>query len=435
MNFKLLSVLLMCAAGLSQAQQYTLVTSNGQATINYTNSYFTGVSTLQGRLGKKWISLENFFTTERIGTKVLTLPPNADAYSEFRLRGTSVAPGNAFRNLAISYGDINTVAGSSLVPPGVNGWQPEFEGALATTVNLSNPRGAVAETNGDIYLVEKDRHAVSIISKETGRIHTVLGTNGPGTTGFDLGFETSPTNSPLNSPTALWKNGRFLYVLDAGNRRVRALDTVANTVRTVFRDESGITNGSGLWVSADESEAYYTDGTLLKHWTADLGVEVIPATFINLAAVVQAPFGNTFVADRGDNRILQVSDDGRKTPVAGSGFEKGFASGGRRTRVSLPGASSIAYLPAGIGGYFVGLDKPDSKYGARLWYVDSDNLAAPFVYGQPGIHQGDGAWFRAGGRKPKIGTIQNVTVAPSGDIIMVEGNQYIRTIKFLRSRP
>ncbi|HTD65242.1 MAG TPA: hypothetical protein VK846_01765 [Candidatus Limnocylindria bacterium] len=430
MKFKLLFALMAFAAATASAQS-TIVITNGQATINYTNKHFTGVSTLQGKAGKKWVGLQNFFTTERIGTKTLTLPANATNYTEFRVRALSVAPGNAFANLAASYGNIHTVAGSNAVPIGVNGWQPEFEGALATAVNLSNPRQAVANTNGDIYVVEKDRHTVSVIVKATGRIHTIWGTNGPGS-GPDFGL--NPKTNALNKPSALWLNGSFLYVLDSGNNRVRVLSLLANQVRTLVSDASGITNGSSLWVSPDELEVYYTDGTMLKHWTQDVGIPIVnPATFINLAAVVIDRSGDVGIADRGDNRILQVDDVGLKSSVAGSGFPSGFNSGGQRFRVALPGASSIAFMPT--GGFLVGLDQPDSKFGARVWYIDGDNLAAPLVYGQPGIHQGDEGWFRAGARRPKIGTIQSVSVAPSGDIIMVEGNQYIRTIDFLRLKP
>jgi hypothetical protein len=114
------------------------------------------------------------------------------------------------------------------------------------------------------------------------------------------------------------------------------------------------------------------------------------------------------------------------TVVAGTGLPGGNKIGGDADEVALPGAISIGYLPT--GGFFVGLDE-----GARVWYVDGDDNAAPFIFGKPGVHQGDGVWFRKGGIRPKIGNVKSVSVAPNGDIIMVEGG-YVRKVKFLRRR-
>ena len=92
------------------------------------------------------------------------------------------------------------------------------------------------------------------------------------------------------------------------------------------------------------------------------------------------------------------------------------------------GARGVWYLP--IGGYLVGLDE-----GARIWYVDDDDNAAPFIFGKPGVHDGDEKWFRQGGTRPKVSNIISVTIAPSGDIILVEGNGFVRKIDFLFHRP
>src|SRR6185369_2213438 len=124
---------------------------------------------------------------------------------------------------------------------------------------------------------------------------------------------------------------------------------------------------------------------------------------------------------------------GEKRVVAGTGFPGGHPSGDA-DEVALPGASGITYLP--IPGFFIGLDE-----GARVVYVDNDQNAATFVFGAPigdpkypnGAHDGDGGWFRAGGsRKPKISNVRSITLAPSGDLILVEGNGFVRKIEFLR---
>ena len=110
-----------------------------------------------------WVPLQNFWTTQRLGQITVALPTN---YTQFRLVRTGIAPGNAFTRLATSYGKISTVAGRGLVPPGVNAWQTNYEGDYATNVFLSDPRNAVADDAGNIYVVEREGHAVDKISPD-----------------------------------------------------------------------------------------------------------------------------------------------------------------------------------------------------------------------------------------------------------------------------
>ena len=133
-------VLLAASAALplhAAALRYTIAPnpSNNTVTVSYTNNFFTGVCTVDGREGDRWVPLKNFFTRERIDVVTLTLPTNSAI--AYRLRCLSVAPGNAFVNLARSYGVISTIAGNGSSPAGA--WLPEYEGAPATEVPLSNP--------------------------------------------------------------------------------------------------------------------------------------------------------------------------------------------------------------------------------------------------------------------------------------------------------
>jgi hypothetical protein len=418
---------------------YLLLVNSNQTniTVLFTNKFDAGVGTVEGQSGRLWVPLENFFMTNLGGQVTLRLPTN---YTVFRLRTLSVVPGNAFANLAMAYGNIHTVGGLGETPEGVNGWLPSYENTPAVNVNLSNPRAAVADAAGNIYVVEKDGHAVDVIDTN-GILHTIIGTHQPGTTALDDGtFEFTPTNSPLNKPSGLWfnpdltraeKNAGFLYVLDSGNNRVREYSTIGNYIRTLFTDSSGITNGGALWVSTPlADEAFYTDGTVLKHWQKDTGVEVLATGFLSVAGVVRSPQDRTIVADRGANRVYRVRGNGSylQDVQAGTGFAKGFMSAGKAKRISIPGPSSICYLP--IGGYFIGLEE-----GTRVWYVDANDEAAPFIFGASGVHDGDEAWFREHRRRPKVSNVHSVTLAPSGDIILVEGDGFVRKIDFLRHKP
>jgi hypothetical protein len=191
----------------------------------------------------------------------------------------------------------------------------------------------------------------------------------------------------------------------------------------------GITNGAGLWVSPDETEAYYTDGTVVKHWDVENGVEVFASGFLDLAAVTVNDQGHVIVVDRGENRVRRARKSGvpsEQDVRAGNGLPVGPKVGDAR-RVALPGPTSISYLP--VGGYLIGTDQ-----GAKVWYVDTAGNTAPLIFGAPGTHEGDGEWFRDHGSRPKIGKVQSLTIAPSGDILLLEGG-FVRRIDFLRHKP
>jgi hypothetical protein len=423
----------------SAAPRYSIVPNptNNTVTVSYTNAFFTGTCTVDGRVDGQWVPLKSFFTTERIGQTTLTLPPNSA--SEYRLRCLSVAPGNAFVNLARSYGVITTVAGNGL-GTGANNWIPSYEGAVATEVSLSNPTFAMADHAGNIFIADRGSHSVLKVTPD-GRIRTVAGTHQPGfPTEFGLPIEgpLPGTTSPFHSPTTLHVISNRVFILDSGNSRVRVLDQFGN-VSTVVQDPQLATNLAGLWVQlappSDElDEIFYGAGTELKRYTVNDGVVTYANGFLNLGNVVINPLGQVIVTDVARHRVYRARNvlGAPQEVVAGTGFTRGNGIG-EATTIALPGPRAIWYLP--LGGYFVGLDEPSLRQGARIWYVDSEDNAAPFVFGRPGAHAGDGAWFQKGRTVPKISTVKSVTIAPSGDIIIVEGNGFVRKIEFLRIRP
>jgi hypothetical protein len=400
--------------------------NSGKTFVNYSNRFFEGVCTVDARQGRSWVPVQNFWVTQRVGQATLQLP--ATNSTQLRLRALSVAPGNAFVNLARAYGTISTVAGSLIE---TNSWLPEWEGTNATEVRLANPCCAVADDAGNIYVAERDGHAVDKITPD-GKIFTLIGQHRPGFNVTNDSGVAGPTIL-LNTPSGLFIANSNLYVLDAGNSRLRTIGLSDPTllVTNVFADlPDAMPNAHGLYVGLNKSgfanEAYFGVGGTLRYWDK-VTVTNFATGFGEIGFVTINPNDRLIVTDPPNHRAYRVRNNGHwgeDTVVAGSGFPNGNSIGGDADEVALPGARSLAYLP--IGGYFVGLDQ-----GARVWYVDSDDTAAPFVFGQPGAHEGDGKWFRKGGRKAKISNVQSVYVAPSGDIILVEGG-VVRKIRFLR---
>jgi hypothetical protein len=437
MKSKLIFALTLLAAIAANAQlvvsnrNYSIIlnpTSN-VATVNYSNRFFEGICTVDNREGRKWVPIKNFFTTQRVATVSITLPTNN--YSSLRLRCIDATAGNPFVNLAHAYGSLATVGGGAPRPEGEATWLPEWEGGNATDVYLSDPCCAVADADGNIYVAERTGHAVDKISPD-GIIRTILGTRVAGDNGD---AEVFATNSQVHTPSGLFIAGNRLFVLESGNNRIRDMDLNTGLIKPGFPDNSGTamgTNASGLWIAFNNegtpNEAFYGADTELRHF--EKGETIRLATgFGHVADVVVNPNGRIIVADSKNNRVYRVRNQGHwgvDTVVAGTGFPHGNTVGGDADEVALAGPSSIVYLP--VGGFLIGLDE-----GARVWYVDNDDNAGPFIFGKPGVHQGDGEFFRKGGRKPKIGNVKSVSVAPNGDIIMVEGG-YVRKVIFLRRR-
>lgn len=415
------------------------------ALVAFSNKFEIGVCTVEGRDNPRarWVPLVNFYTTQKVGQVTVPLPTN---YPNLRLVCMQIAPGNAQVRLPVAYGDIHTIAGIPGQVSFTNAWRPEFEGAIATEVILSDPRYAVADSAENIYVLERAGHAVSRIAPD-GRIHTFIGKH---MAGSDIVLPSGQfgTNIFLSHPSGLCLAGDSLYVHDAGNGRILKAPLsggLTTVVLTNTTDGAVGTNASGLAVALENDgrleEAFYGVGNQLRQVEPDSqsgsDVTLITSNFYSIGNILINPQGRTIVSDPVEGRIYRVRNNGTKELIAGRGFSNRPVLGGEVENVPLPGASSIWYLPIAFASgnldptYFISLDQ-----GSRLWYVDADNdNATPFVFGAPGAHAGDGEWFRKGGRKPKVSNVLSVTMSPAGHIILVEGNGIVRKIDFVRSRP
>ena len=151
-------------------------------------------------------------------------------------------------------------------------------------MNLSNPRSAQADAQGNIYVVEQDGHAVVKISVTNGRIYTVLGTHVPGKSDGVSGLG---TQFQLHSPSSLWITTNRVYVADAGNNRICYLGSEGLAYEAFFvsgTNGTGVTpgGGGGLWVAPDGKEILYAAGTEIRHWDLKTGVTVLASGFLEV---------------------------------------------------------------------------------------------------------------------------------------------------------
>ena len=95
---------------------------------------------------------------------------------------------------------------------------------------------------------------------------------------------------------------------------------------TLILVPGGISEGRGLWVADDESEAFIASGTRLLHWTPAAGVSVYASDFVQLGNLAVTSSGgivtDLVVTDLMDHRVLRIDPSGHKTIIAGNGTTK-----------------------------------------------------------------------------------------------------------------
>src|SRR5206468_1658326 len=121
-------------------------------------------------------------------------------------------PACEFESVLDSFSVIRRIAGKG--DPGFidsNRWDPSYEGGSALDAQLSTPHFAIADPAGNVYIADKDAHAVRKVTPD-GRIITVAGMNEPG----DDGDGPAPgTEQHLSSPNGLWVRGDgTVFILD-----------------------------------------------------------------------------------------------------------------------------------------------------------------------------------------------------------------------------
>ncbi|TXH69131.1 MAG: hypothetical protein E6Q88_09445, partial [Lysobacteraceae bacterium] len=178
-------------------------------------------------------------------------------------------------------GVITTVAGNGELA--YNG-----DGIQATSAAIA-VAGIAVDGAGNLYIADKQNHRVRKVAPN-GVISTVAGN---GTGGF-LGDGGQARNARVNLPSdvATDADGN-LYIIDAGNARIRKVAAVNGVITTVA--------GNGQY-------AYSGDGG--------------PATQAGLydpRGIAVDGAGNLYIAEHGSRRVRKVGTDGKISTIAGGG--------------------------------------------------------------------------------------------------------------------
>ena len=423
---KVLVLLACCCLASNAAVVFRMESFQISGELTLADAFTNGVFTVERAdvLSGPWMPVLNSFSTNQ---EVRLRAPMGGNNAFYRALNFDLLGTRGFTNLINSYATLSTVAGAGgATGAGVNKWRPEFENGPATSAQLSRPHIAMADTNGNIFIADKDAHGVRKVTP-AGIISTVAGTsvagNGPDN-------RTIGTQVTLNEPNGLWVTAPgIVFILDLQNGKIRRLDH-DGTMRTLFSVPGGIASGRGLWVSDDETVAYVCSGTTVKKWTPAGGVVDFATGFQQLGMLVIDPGGNIVVADRNAHRVYRLDADGvGRTVIAGNGTTSGGGDGLLASATGLAQVRAVWFLPTGA--FFVGTDS-----GARMWYVDTDGIIRLFLNGSGGnAHAGDGTWFY-NPAELRTGPVRAITTDHQGNLLTTEHDAgYIRKIDFQRHLP
>jgi DNA-binding beta-propeller fold protein YncE len=285
-------------------------------------------------------------------------------------------------------GSVVTLAGTSV--GGFNGdFLPDGARQLATTAQLYLPWGVAIDPRGRyVYVADAGNHRVRRINRRTGYIFTVAGNGSPDLRG-DGGLA---TNASLQAPAglAIDSDGN-IYIADSGNHRIRRVDT----------------NGLITTVAGGNAPGYW----------GDYGIAT-QAALSRPTDVAIGPNGDLYISDSGNHRIRKVAN-GIVTTIAGSGARV-FEGDGKQ-------AIEAAISPAGIAFDGEGRLLVADAHNHQVFQLDLLTGVITTIAGGRGAGFGGDGGLAIGA---KLSSPSGVAVSIAGDVFIADsGNRRIRRIR------
>jgi hypothetical protein len=201
--------------------------------------------------------------------------------------------------------------------------------------------GIAYDPAGFIYVVEGNRiDVVTLVDPDDESTWTVASFAGDLAAGAVDG---SAASARFSSPAGLYLDGNQLYVADAGNNVIRAIDLSSGIVRTI--------------VGTMAKRGFFGDGDLATS-----------ALLFEPQAITRCG-KNLFVADTGNNRVRRVTlDDGKISTVLGDGTSSSSGEGDPSTQ--FPVNNPLAVACDTIGNLYV-----TSTSAVRVVTIDASGAA------------------------------------------------------------
>jgi len=219
---------------------------------------------------------------------------------------------------------VTTIAGSS----------PGYQDGQGTAAYFNGSAGIVVDSNDNLFVADRLNHCIRKIAP-SGMVTTFAGNGSPGfldNTGINAQF-----NYPMH--LAIDLNGN-IFVSDSNNHRIRKISPTG-VVTTVAGSDSGFADGD-----VNVAKFSYPEGIAVDN------------------------LGNLFIADSGNNRIRKITSSGLVTTLAGSD-NFGFADGN--------GNSAKFWTPCGIAldsnGAIIVAEKQNNRIRKVLQNGDVSTIA------------------------------------------------------------
>ena len=287
-------------------------------------------------------------------------------------------PGNHRVRRVDRAGVITTVAGT-----GVSGYGGD--GGVATAAQLASPRGLAVDGSGNLYIADTGNRRVRRVDL-LGTITTVAG-NGEHGFGGDGGPATAAQFSRLEG-LAVDGVGN-LYIVDAGNHRVRKVDRAGVITAVAGTGVSGYGGDGGAATAAQlaSPRGLAVDGS-----------------------------GNLYIADAGNRRVRRVDPFGTITTVAGTGEPGSSGDGGAATAAQLGPPRGLAMDSSG-----------------NLYIAESNLVRRVDRFGVITTVAGTGEWGSSGDGGPataaQLIVPQGLAVDAAGSLYIADfGNRRVRIV-------
>lgn len=263
-----------------------------------------------------------------------------------------------------SSGIVHTLAGNGTA--GFTG-----DGGLATSASLNEPRLALSDNAGNLYITDQMNHRVR---KVTGGIISTFAGNGKAGCAGDHGPATA---AALGFPSRMLIFQGSLFISNAGCARIRAINLGSNTINTMVGTTFGFDgNGhsvlaslldgpAGILIDNTGTHALIVDNGNNQLRTANIATSVLTGSaggytgdgLTGTKASLNGPeniafdaLGNMYVAETNNHRVRKVTPAGIISTFAGTGISGYSGDGG-------PATSATLYFPFGVG-----VDKTGNVY-------------------------------------------------------------------------
>lgn len=246
------------------------------------------------------------------------------------------------------------------------------DGGPATSATLNEPYEVRFDRQGNLYFVEMQNHLVRRVDRGTGVISTVAGDGQPGFSGDGGPASEARFRNPHS--IALDERGA-IYVADIGNHRIRRIDPLEKTIKTIAGNGEPKLPADGakaagspifgpralsitrrtMWIALREGNSVWrmeleagtlhrVAGTGETGYAGDGGA-ALQATFNGPKGIVAARVGLVYVVDTENQAIREIDpENGTIRTVAGGGPEtRGFGGDGG------PASKGRFDRPHGIG--------------------------------------------------------------------------------------